>query len=72
MAQADLLVSLVKSATSGDQLAMRKVAENLIQEEKNKGHRVLADRLTKALRPDIFKPLGTDTITQNGRDGRYK
>lgn len=72
MAQADLLVSLVKSATSGDQLAMRKVAENLIQEEKNKGHRVLADRLTKALRPDTLKPVGTDTINQNGRDGRYK
>lgn len=71
MAQADLLVSLVKNASSGDQLAVRKVAENLIQEEKNKGHRVLADRLTKALRPDVSKPVHTDTIKQNGRDGRH-
>ena len=51
MAQADLLVDLVKTATSGDQLAFRKAAEGLIQEEKQKGHRLLAERLTKALQP---------------------
>ena len=34
MAQADLLVDLVRNATSGDQLAFRKAAEGLIQEEK--------------------------------------
>ena len=72
MAQADLLVSLVKNASSGDQLAMRKVAENLIQEEKNKGHRVLAERLTNALRPDTAKPVRTDTTRQNGSNGRHK
>ena len=52
MAQADLLVYLVKTATSGDQLAFRKAAEGLIQEEKQKGHRLLAERLTKALQPN--------------------
>jgi AAA+ superfamily predicted ATPase len=51
MAQADLLVDLVKTATSGDQLAFRKVAEGLIQEEKQKGRRLLAERLAKALQP---------------------
>lgn len=51
MAQADLLVDLVKNATSGNQLAFRKAAEGLIQEEKQKGHRLLAERLTKALQP---------------------
>ena len=48
MAQADLLVDLLKTATSGDQLAFRKAAEGLIQEEKQKGHRLLAERLSKS------------------------
>ncbi len=52
MAQADLLVNILKTATSGDQVAMRKYAEELIQNERNKGHRILAERMTKALRPD--------------------
>lgn len=53
MAQADLLVELVQSAGNGDQLTFRKIAETLIQEEKGKGHRVLADRLAKALHPSV-------------------
>ena len=55
MAQADLLVDLLKTATSGDQLAFRKAAEALIQEEKQKGHRLLAERLTKALQPSALQ-----------------
>ncbi|MBF0612820.1 MAG: ATP-binding protein [Magnetococcales bacterium] len=51
MAQADILVELVRTATSGDQLAFRKAAESLIQEEKAKGHRILAERLAKSLQP---------------------
>jgi SpoVK/Ycf46/Vps4 family AAA+-type ATPase len=57
MAQADLLVNLLKTATNGDQLAFRKAAESLIQEEKQKGHRLLADRLVKALQPNSTRPL---------------
>lgn len=57
MAQADLLVDLVKTATSGDQLAFRKAAEGLIQEEKQKGHRLLAERLTKALQPNATQAV---------------
>lgn len=57
MAQADLLVDLVKTATSGDQLAFRKAAEGLIQEEKQKGHRLLAERLTKALQPSATQAV---------------
>lgn len=57
MAQADLLVNLLKTATNGDQLAFRKAAESLIQEEKQKGHRLLADRLTKALQPNTTRPF---------------
>lgn len=55
MAQADLLVDLVKTATSGDQLAFRKAAEGLIQEERQKGHRLLAERLAKALQPSAIQ-----------------
>lgn len=63
MAQADLLVKLLKSASNGDQLAFRKSAETLIQVEKGKGHRILADRLTKALQPDtLVSRSGSDEL----------
>ena len=69
MAQADLLVDLFKSASDGDQLAVRRVAENLIKEEKDKGHRILAERLTKAIQPS----LSNDAIKKNGsHNGRHK
>lgn len=55
MAQADLLVDLLKTATSGDPLALRKVAEELIQEEKSKGHRILAERMTKAIQSSTLR-----------------
>lgn len=59
MAQADLLVKLLKNATKGDQTALRQIAENLIQEERSKGHRLLAERLTRALQRDFpAKPNG--------------
>jgi hypothetical protein len=48
MAHADTLVALVKAASSGDQPSFRKSTEALIQEERGKGHRILADRLEKA------------------------
>ncbi|OLU32850.1 AAA family ATPase [Pseudomonas sp. PA27(2017)] len=57
MAQADLLVDLFKTATRGDQLAFRKAAESLIKEEKNKGHRLLAERLAKALQASSAQTL---------------
>lgn len=49
MAQADTLVALVKAASTGDHPTFKKSAETLIQEERGKGHRILADRLEKAL-----------------------
>lgn len=49
MAQADTLVALMKAASSGDHQLFRRSAEVLIQEERSKGHRILADRLAKAL-----------------------
>lgn len=66
MAQADLLVDLLKTATSGDQLAFRKVAEGLIQEERQKGHRVLSERLTKALQSNATQPARHIVARLNG------
>lgn len=72
MAQADLLVELLKSAISGDQLALRKVAEALIEEEKRKGHRILADRLAKSLRPNTSTPGRGIVPRQSGANGQHK
>jgi SpoVK/Ycf46/Vps4 family AAA+-type ATPase len=66
MAQADLLVDLFKTATSGDQLAFRKVAEGLIQEEKSKGHRILAERLAKAMQTNAVQAVRPAAAKING------
>lgn len=72
MAQADLLVELLKSASSGDQLTLRKVAEALIEEEKRKGHRILADRLVKSLRPNTSTPGRGIAPRQSATNGQHK
>ena len=51
MAQSDLIIKLIRSAADSDQVAFRKVAEDLISEETRKGHRILAERMRKALIP---------------------
>ncbi len=51
MSQADLLVSLLRSGTSGDQLSFRKAAQAIIEDERSKGHRLLVDRLVKSIEP---------------------
>lgn len=72
MAQADLLVELLKSASNGDQLAFRKAAEAIIQEEKSKGHRILVDRLAKALRPNVATMGHGLASKQNGGNSQHK
>jgi AAA+ superfamily predicted ATPase len=72
MAQADLLVELLKRASNGDQMAFRKAAEAIIQEEKSKGHRILADRLTKSLQPNVFAMGCGLAPKQNGSNGQHK
>ncbi|MCL2325726.1 MAG: ATP-binding protein [Proteobacteria bacterium] len=71
MPQADLLVDLVKAATNSDQLAFRKAVEGLIQEERQKGHRVLAERLTKALQPSAIHSASSQISRGNG-NGTHK
>jgi SpoVK/Ycf46/Vps4 family AAA+-type ATPase len=49
MARSDLLISLVRASMSGDKGAVRSAVETIIAEEKGKQHKVLADRLTRAM-----------------------
>ena len=49
MARADLLISVVRAGMSGDTKALKSTVETIIAEEKQKQHKVLADRLTRAL-----------------------
>ena len=51
MARSDLLVNLMKSGSKADQVTFQKIAEDLIAEEKRKGHGILAERMRKALQP---------------------
>jgi hypothetical protein len=72
MAQADLLVRLLKSATNNDQQTFRKTAEELIQEERSRGHRILADRLHKSIQPDLFQGARTVFPKTESGNGRLK
>ena len=45
MARADLLLSLVRAASSGDQAMVRKTVEAMAAEERSKNHSVLAEQL---------------------------
>lgn len=49
MARADLLVSLTQSGIKGDMTTFKKVVEAIIAEERGKQHKVLADKLERAL-----------------------
>lgn len=49
MARSDLLVSLVRASTEGDQESVRAAAQAIIADEKAKNHHILADRLTRAM-----------------------
>jgi SpoVK/Ycf46/Vps4 family AAA+-type ATPase len=70
MVQADLLVDLVKNATYGDQLAFRKAAEGLIQEERQKGHRLLAERLAKALQTNGTRSVRPPAASVNSNGNK--
>lgn len=50
MARADLLLSLVKAATSGDHALVRKAVEAMAAEERSKHHTVLAEQLEQQIR----------------------
>lgn len=52
MARSDLLIALVKAGTAGDKTAVQRTAEAIIAEERAKQHIILAERLTRAIRPN--------------------
>lgn len=49
MARADILISLVQSASRNDMVSFRKSVESLIAEERAKKHNILADRLAASI-----------------------
>jgi hypothetical protein len=53
MARSDLLISLVSAGNNGDKRAFRTITEAIIAEERAKRHDVLADRLSKAIAPNL-------------------
>ena len=72
MAQADLLVEMFKSASNDDQPTFRRLAEALIQEEKGKGHRILADRLAKALQSGRCRDVHGLASKQSRGNGQHQ
>lgn len=50
VARADLLVSLIKAGSKGDQTSFLQAAEGIIAEERENKHHVLADRLALVMR----------------------
>ena len=66
MARADILLSIVKSGLSGDISTLRKAVEVLVAEEREKKHRILADRLfglLNGVQPQVHRQT---PVTQNG------
>lgn len=57
MANADLIIGLVKAGTSGDNAAFRRHVESLIAEERAKKHGLLADRLGAVMRNGSVPPM---------------
>lgn len=63
VARSDLLVSLVRSGTVGDQIAFRRAAEAIIAEEHAKQHGVLASQLADALKADGPRRIGPQPVS---------
>jgi len=72
MARGDLLVSLVRATMSGDKSAVRSAVETIIAEENEKQHKVLADRLSRAMQANgnggTAMPIQTADPTHRGRE----
>ena len=66
MARADLLVNLIKAGRKGDQSNFQEVAENIIAEERDKKHYVLADRLAAVMRENGSAATRPSRVLDNG------
>lgn len=65
MANADLLISLVRAGANGDNTAFRREVEALIADERGKKHGLLAERLTALLRNGTSLPAQQRSV-ENG------
>lgn len=68
MARSDLLISLVRAATSGDRTMLRATVETIAAEERAQQHDALADRLTRVLNSQISAANNVNQKTQTGRE----
>lgn len=66
MARADILLSIIKSAMSNDNLSLRKAVEALAADERSKNHRILADRLIELVTTQGNQSNKTTSFIQNG------
>lgn len=62
MPRADLIVSLVRAGTQGDQNLFRSTVEAIAAEERAKHHNHLADRLEENLRAANTRPKSTEVV----------
>lgn len=62
MSRADLLVSLVKAGTQGDQQLLRTTVEAMAAEERAKQHHQLADKLEENLRTVKSQPRSSEVV----------
>lgn len=62
MSRADLLVSLVKAGSEGDQQLLRTTVEAMAAEERAKQHHQLADRLVENLGAAKSRPRSTEVV----------
>ncbi|MDO9581276.1 MAG: ATP-binding protein [Bacteroidales bacterium] len=65
MARADILISLVQSASKNDMVSFRKSVESLIADERAKKHNILADRLATSITENGNKNI--TAIRPNGQ-----
>lgn len=66
MARADLLVNLIKAGSKGEQSIFQEVAENIIAEERDKKHYVLAERLAAVIRDNGSVSHRPNRVLDNG------
>ena len=73
MARSDLLFTLVKAGSAGDQPLFRRTVEALIAEERGKKHEVLADRLAELLRaaPAPPPPHANGALNGSAKGSRH-
>lgn len=71
MARSDLLLSLIKASTTGDNKGVRSAVEAIIAEERAKQHNILANRLVRALNSNgggVFNAVPVSSTSSRTQD----